>query len=128
MMLFLMLTLAQPPKMTYMEGYDKAIKEQKKLFVWRGIKDDYVIAKNKDAVHVFDPDLKAEGVPDTFIIKKGVIVCSPDPKVKLRVDVQTADVNKINETKPKRIVENVKFYDLFPNGTKIPCQQCNQGR
>lgn len=127
---------ADPAKLTYMEGYNKAIKENKQLFVWRGVKDDYLISKFSKAIHVFNPDLSKikHDFPNV-----GVIVASPYTKTQLKIDIQTSQIGELADklaskresveplTK-KRVVRNGLFYDLYSNGTLVPCSSCNSGR
>lgn len=141
-LLVVTLTLnANPPKLTYAEAYNKAIKEQKELFVWRGLKDDYIVNKFPKAIHIFDPDLSR--VKHDFP-SKGVIVASPYTKSELKIDIQTSQIGELADklaskresvgalkSEPltkKRVVRNGLFYDLYSNGTLVPCSSCNQGR
>lgn len=139
------LTLNAPPKLTYMEGYNKAVKEQKELFVWRGVKDDYIVNKFPNAIHVFDPDLSK--IKHDFP-NKGVIVASPYTKTDLKIDIQTSQIGELADklasksllpresvgplkSEPltkKRVIRNGLYYDLYSNGTLVPCSSCNAGR
>lgn len=141
LILILAMSVNAGPANSYMTGYNKALKENKMLFVWRGCKDDYIVKKFPNAVHLFDPDMK--GIKHDFP-NKGVIVASPHTKTDLKIDIQTSQIGELADKllmpklesksqpvaslKPKRIIENGYYYDLYPNGSKVPCTQCNQAR
>lgn len=149
-LLIVTLTLnADPKSLTYTEACNKAIKEGKELFVWRGVKDDYLVNKHKNAIHIFDPDLSK--VKHDFP-RVGVIVASPYTKTDLKIDIQTSQIGELADklasksllpresvgpltaspkSQPltkKRVISGGLYYDLYSNGQMIPCTACNAGR
>ena len=89
--LLLVTSMAMAAPNDYYTASAIAIKEKKMLFVWRGIKDDYIIKRYPNAVHCFDPS----GLERVNLIRKGVIVSLPNDNNVLVVKIETESIGEL---------------------------------
>lgn len=117
----LLVSMSAAPQPSYMEAYKQAVKENKQLFVWRGLKDDYVVNKYKNAIHVFDPDMK--GIKNTFPAK-GVIVAVPNKAKGLDIQIETTQIGELCDklTAPKVATP---VYRIISGNSKSQCSGPN---